>query len=84
MDLTEKKVQDARQSGADYFCVACSYCYLQFDKVQKMILARRNKNSPLPSILYTQLLGLSMGLDRQTLGIDQNELDISGILEFLQ
>ncbi|MFC1821477.1 CoB--CoM heterodisulfide reductase iron-sulfur subunit B family protein [Thermodesulfobacteriota bacterium] len=83
MDLTEKKVKDARQSGADYFCVACSYCQLQFDRVQKMALARRNKNSSLPSILYTQLLGLSMGLDRETLGIDQNELDLSGIMEFL-
>jgi len=49
-----------------------------------MMLSRRNKNSPLSSILYTQLIGISLGIDQETLGIDQNELNISGILDFLQ
>lgn len=83
MDLTEKKVRDAMRSGADYFCVACSYCQLQFDKVQKMLLDKRGGNRHLPSILYTQLLGLCLGIDEETLGIHQNELDIGGIMNFL-
>jgi hypothetical protein len=40
-------------------------------------------NHPLPSILYTQLLGLSMGIDRKALGLEMNEIPISGIEELL-
>jgi heterodisulfide reductase subunit B len=79
MDLTLKKLTDGKRSGADYVCAACPYCHIQFDKVQKMILSKRNGNHPLPSILYTQLLGLTLGVDRKTLGLEMNEIPISGI-----
>lgn len=83
MDLIEKKITDARQSGAEYLCVSCAYCQLQFDRVQKMLNEKRNKTDCLPSILYTQLLGLCLGVDAEILGIHQNELSISGIMDCL-
>ncbi len=83
MDLIENKVTDARQSGAEYLCVSCAYCQLQFDRVQKMLNEKRNKTDYLPSILYTQLLGLCLGVDAESLGIDQNELNIRGIMDYL-
>ncbi|MBW1842164.1 MAG: CoB--CoM heterodisulfide reductase iron-sulfur subunit B family protein [Deltaproteobacteria bacterium] len=83
MDLTGKKITDAVDSGADYLCTACSYCQIQFDRVQRMLISRRSPRHRLPSVLYTQLIGLSLGIDEKTLGIKQNELDISGILDFL-
>ncbi len=83
MDLTLKKLNDGKQSGADYICAACPYCHIQFDTVQKMILSQRNLNHPLPSILYPQLLGLSMGIDSETLGLKMNKIPISGIEELL-
>jgi heterodisulfide reductase subunit B len=84
MNLTSKKLTDGKKSGADYVCAACPYCHIQFDKVQKMILSQRNGNHPLPSILYTQLLGLSMGIDKKALGLEMNEIPISGIEELLK
>jgi len=83
MDLTLKKVVNGRESGAEYICTACPYCHLQFDKVQKMILSQRNLNHPLPPILYTQLLGLSMGIDENLLGLNMNEISLKGIEELL-
>jgi heterodisulfide reductase subunit B len=83
MDLTLKKLADGKRSGADYVCAACPYCHIQFDQVQKMILSQRNLNHPLPSILYPQLLGLSLGLDRKALGLEMNEIPITGIEELL-
>jgi heterodisulfide reductase subunit B len=83
MDLTLKKLNDGKASGAEYLCVACPYCHLQFDKVQKMILSQRNVNHPLPSILYPQLLGLSLGMSKKSLGLEMNEIPISGIEELL-
>jgi heterodisulfide reductase subunit B len=84
MDLTLKKLIDGKKSGADYVCAACPYCHIQFDKVQKMILSQRNVNHPLPSILYTQLLGLTLGINRKALGLEMNEIPISGIEELLK
>lgn len=83
MDLTETKIKDARRSGADFLCVACPYCQLQFDRVQRMLHSKRRSNGQLPSILFTQLLGLSLGIDSETLGMDRNELSLRGILDFL-
>ena len=78
MDLTRKKIINARQSGADYLCDSCTYCHMQFDTVQHMIIDSGHDGShALPAILYTQLLGLSLGIDGQTLGLGYNRLDIS-------
>ena len=82
MDLLEKKVRNARQSGADFLCTACPFCQLQFDKVQKILVSKRNLKQCLPSIPYPQLLGLSMGINAEALKIDKNELDITGITKF--
>lgn len=83
IDVTSKKLVDGKKSGADYICVACPYCHLQFDKVQKIILLERGADHPLPSILYTQLLGLSLGIDKKRLGLERNEIPVSGIEEML-
>ncbi len=82
MDLTESKIKEAKKSGADYLCVACVYCQLQFDRVQQMMITRRGVNDQLPSILFPQLLGLALGIDEGTLGINHNKLDLNGILNY--
>ncbi len=82
MNLTEKKLANGKKAGADYLCAACPYCHLQFDNVQKMMISQ-NGNEVLASIIYPQLLGLCMGIDEKSLGIHMNQLDISGIVSFL-
>ena len=41
-----------------------------------------NGDDPLDSVLYPQLLGLCLGIDEHTLGINMNQLDISNITSF--
>ena len=79
MDLTLKKLNNGKESGAEYVCAACPYCHIQFDTVQKMMLSQRGLNHPLPSILYSQLLGLSLGIDGEVLGLGMNQIPISNI-----
>lgn len=84
LDLMERKTRNAMQSGADFLCTTCPFCQLQFDRVHKVLVSKRNLKHYIPSIHYSQLLGLSLGIDVQSLGIDKNELDLTGIMDFLQ
>ena len=69
MDLTEKKLLSARQSGADLLCTSCPYCQIQFDTVQKTIIKdRKRENTFLAPILYTQLLAASLGIEGEGVG----------------
>lgn len=83
LDLTENKLRGAKESSADYLCVACSYCQIQFDRVQRILLIERGPGLKLPSVLYPQLLGLSLGIDGETLGLQMNKVSITDIEFFL-
>ena len=83
MDMAQKKIDSAREAGAQFICTACPYTQLQFDGVQMRMNAQPDDGKPLAPILYPQLLGLSMGIDEKTLGISKNEIDLSEITSFL-
>ena len=83
MDLTGKKLANAKQSGADFLCDACSYCHIQFDTVQGIMNNTTGTNNSLPAILYPQLLGLCLGIDGDTLGLGENTIDITSVEKFL-
>jgi len=79
MDLTEKKLLSANESGAALMCTACPYCQIQFDTVQRMIKETRStENHLIAPILYPQLLGLSLGIEAKALGLDMNGIDVGG------
>jgi len=62
--MTQAKIADALASGAEVMCTACPHCQLR--------LAALQSGSPGPAIrtlLYTQLLGLAMGLPAKSLGL---------------
>jgi heterodisulfide reductase subunit B len=83
MDMARKKIESARDAGAQFICTACPYTQLQFDGVQMRLTSQSDDTEPLAAILYPQLLGLCMAIDPQTLGISKNEIDLSGITSFL-
>jgi heterodisulfide reductase subunit B len=83
MELTKKKLDNCVEAGAEFLCTACPYCQIQFDTVQDMILSGNGKRNGIGSILYPQLLGLSMGINYKKLGIETNKIDIKGIRSYL-
>ncbi len=83
MDMAQKKIDSAREAGAQFLCTACPYTQLQFDGVQMQMAAQSDNGEPLAPILYPQLLGLCMGIDEKTLGITKNEISLSDITSFL-
>lgn len=73
MDLTERKLRSAKSAGAGALCVSCSYCQYQFETIQRILIARRGSDCALPSILFPQLLGLSLGIAPADLGLGSDE-----------
>jgi heterodisulfide reductase subunit B len=82
-DFTEKKLDSANKAGAHYMATGCVFCQIQFDTVQKSMQSNRGSNHHVPSILYPQLLGLCMDIDRDVLGLESNQIDITGVERFL-
>jgi heterodisulfide reductase subunit B len=62
--ITRAKIADALESGAEVMCTACPHCHLRFDGVQA-----ENTDPPIRTLLYTQLLGLALGLPEKSLGL---------------
>lgn len=78
-EMTLKKLNNGRASGADYLCTACTYCQIQFDAIQKNMVTQKIFDPPLPSILYPQLLGLSLGISPELLELQMNQIPIREI-----
>ena len=72
--LMQSKIDSAIQAEADCLTTACTYCQAQFDAVQKARLNGNALTSGLPSFLYTQLLGMSLGLGERHLGFRLNKM----------
>ncbi len=70
--LLQEKITGAQSAGAEYIIPICSYCHLQFDTTQKNINGDNPSEKLLPVLLYPQLLGLCLGIDDGTLGIEEN------------
>ena len=69
----QRKLFNAKQAGADFVCTACTYCQMQFEQKQSSELAPNSHDPILPSILISQLIGLSIGMKDEEIGLgDKN------------
>lgn len=82
--LLNEKVDGALQAGADYITPVCAYCHLQFDTTQPAIRSGEEGEKLLPVLLLPQLLGLCLGIDGRTLGLEQNTTMDKAHVESLQ
>jgi heterodisulfide reductase subunit B len=77
-------VTSADRAGADFLCTACPYCQLQFDRVRRVAGLGSDYPASPPSVLYTQLIGLCLGIEEKDLGINENEINCSGLFNYLK
>lgn len=72
MDLTQRKMNDAIRAGANFLCMACPFCQMQFSRIDSV-----------PGIIYPQLLGLAMGLEKDALGFNKNDMNYDSLESYL-
>ncbi|RJS89416.1 hypothetical protein CW700_04625 [Candidatus Bathyarchaeota archaeon] len=63
---------------------ACPYCHTQLDQYQPMVERRLNEKFGIPTFLFTQILGLCMGLSPEEVGLHMNRVSPSKILDFIR
>ena len=80
--LSRAILDDARSAGADAIAVACPMCHSNLDFRQKA-MARDGRSLQLPILYLTQLVGLALGLDEQTLGLARHFVDAGPTLRKL-
>ncbi len=76
-------LDDARQAGADVVAVGCPMCHNNLDFRQKAIARRSPEPFALPIVFLTQLVGLALGLDPQTLGLERHFVATGPLVERL-
>ncbi len=67
--FTEEKLKNMKSVGAQFIIDVCPFCHLQFDRTQKDV-----KGYDIPVIHLAQLYGLAMGVPKERLGLELQEL----------
>ncbi|MBZ4652839.1 MAG: CoB--CoM heterodisulfide reductase [Peptococcaceae bacterium] len=73
--------QGARDAGADCIVTACPLCLTNLDMRQKEVGEQNNTQYNLPVFYFTELVGLALGHDPHTLGIDKHFVDALAFLK---
>nr|MDO8080075.1 CoB--CoM heterodisulfide reductase iron-sulfur subunit B family protein [Candidatus Freyarchaeota archaeon] len=74
-------LDSAREAEADCVIVTCPYCFLQIEMGQLLFKRRTGELYNLPVLHYTDLLGLSLGIEPKELGMDLHKIDPTPLLE---
>jgi heterodisulfide reductase subunit B len=84
LDLTAKQLHRAQAAQADCVIVGCPFCHLLLDMYQGDVEKQENTRFNIPILYLTQLIGLAMGMDEKTLGLDKIQVSPAPVLQKLK
>jgi heterodisulfide reductase subunit B len=70
LDLNNELLTTAEESGAEIVATACPLCQMNLEAYQAKINEKYHTKHNMPIVYFTQLLGLTLGIDSKRLGID--------------
>jgi len=82
--VTEEKLRNIREAGADCMNLVCPFCSLMFDANQKGIETKSGNEFNIPVLYLPQIIGLAMGFSRKELGLNLNSVstkELESVLE---
>lgn len=72
---TGRILDAAAETGAEAIVTACPLCHQNLDLRQSQVNRARKTHHNMPVLYITQLVGLALGLDAKTLGLDQHAVN---------
>jgi len=73
----------AKDSGAQAVVAACTMCQMNLDMRQSQINKKYKTNFNIPTLFFTQLIGLAMGISPDKLALDKVYVDPKPLLNSL-
>jgi heterodisulfide reductase subunit B2 len=71
-ELVGQILSVAIKNGADCIATACPLCQINLEAYQARISRRAGKNCRIPVLYFTQLLGITLGLEPKNLALSDN------------
>ena len=73
-------IENAKRSGAETIITSCPLCAFNLDNRQEDIMKDDADFKPMPVFYFTQLLGLTLGLNKSDLRLEDNFIDPEPLL----
>jgi len=80
LGLINKLLRSAAENGANCIVTACPLCQTNLDAYQSRANSVFKMNYNVPVLFITQLIGLALGLDTKSLGLDANIVAIPSVI----
>jgi succinate dehydrogenase / fumarate reductase, cytochrome b subunit len=77
------RIQEALAAGADCIVTPCPLCHLNLDSRQPEVERVIGQKLGVPILHLPQLIGLALGIDPKTLGLDRHIVSTQSVLQKL-
>jgi len=84
LDITNEKLINITEAGADAVTEVCPFCQLQFDRGLIEIKEKFGHYWGLPVLHYNELLGLAQGMSAAQMGLELHAVSVEPFLKKLQ
>ncbi len=83
--MVKAKLDHIKSAGADAMTLICPFCNIMYDEFQPTIGSQFEIEYDIPSLFYSQLLGLAMGLDpKKELSVKKNVVKVKPLLKKIE
>jgi heterodisulfide reductase subunit B len=72
LKLSKEILECAVENGADCIVTTCPLCQMNLESYQDKINNAFDTKYEMPILFFTQVVGIALGIDEKTLGIDKN------------
>jgi heterodisulfide reductase subunit B len=83
LEMIRKLLQSAAENGAQCLVAACPLCQANLDVYQSRVNARFKTKYKLPVLFITQLIGLALGIEAKSLGMNTNIVSPREVLDYI-
>lgn len=81
LGLVRKLLESAIGNGAECVVTVCPLCQTNLDVYQSQVNRKFKTNYKLPVLFFTQLIGLTLGIEGKTLGLNTNVVSPREVLD---
>ncbi len=71
----------AFRNGAEALITSCPLCLYNIERSEEALVKREPAFKPIPVVYFSQILGLALGQDRESLGFERNMYDFRPLLK---